>query len=78
MIITNSFIKSIHSEKKNADYLKFVIIADDNSIYTGFTKKFDELADKIHNDELDIIDINYNSALLIIDERHRIVLDKIL
>ena len=80
MKIGNVVIKSIHSTKKNKDYIKFVLVSlDEDSVYSGFAKHDDEFLDFLHDsDNMDIIDINYNSALLLYDNDKRVILNKIL
>ena len=80
MKIGNVVTKSIHSNKKNKDYIKFVLISlDDDSVYSGFAEYNAEFVDFLHDsDNMDIIDINYNSALLIYDNDKRVILNKIL
>ncbi len=80
MKIGNVVTKTIHSNKKNKDYIKFVLITlDEDCVYSGFAEHNDDFVDFLHNsDNMDIIDINYNSALLIYDIDKRVILNKIL
>lgn len=76
MTITKSFVTVLHSAKKNQDYLKFCLVCED-STYSGFCVYDEYLHDYIRDaDELDIVDINYKSALLLIDDK-RLILNKI-
>lgn len=80
MKIGNVVTKTIHSNKKNKDYIKFVLITlDEDNVYSGFAEYNEHLFDFLHDtDNMDIIDINYNSALLIYDIDKRVILNKIL
>lgn len=80
MKIGNVVTKSIHSNKKNKDFIKFVLITlDEDSVYSGFVEYNDSFVDFLHDsDNMDIIDINYNSSLLIYDIDKRVILNKIL
>lgn len=84
MTLENAYIKRIHSEKKNKDYIKSVLICtddinNDTKIYSAFSEYSDEVFDVLadENSKVDIVDINYKSALLLFGDNKRLILNRI-
>ena len=84
MTLENAYITKIHSEKKNKDYIKSVLICtddlnNDTKIYSAFAEYSDEIFDVLadENSNVDIIDINYKSALLLYGDNKRLILNRI-
>lgn len=84
MTLENAYITRIHSEKKNKDYIKAVLICtddinNDTKIYSAFSEYSDEVFDVLadENSKVDIVDINYKSALFLYGDSKRLILNRI-
>lgn len=84
MTLENAYITRIHSEKKNKDYIKAVLICtddinNDTKIYSAFSEYSDEVFDVLadENSKVDIVDINYKSALFLYGDNKKLILNRI-
>lgn len=84
MTLENSYNTKIHSKKNNKDYIKSVLVCTDDSeyavkIYSSFSEYSDEVFEVLSKEKtnVNIVDINYKSALLLYGDNKRLILNRI-